>query len=146
LSSSGQQLVAGRVPGERIGTTTRTSDSSGFTTTETLIDTVTVSVVSGRTYRVTWHSSLSSTVAGDDVLARIREDSGTSGTQLSYVQVDSTSTSNRWPADVETEFTASSTGSKTFSGTMQRTAGSGTITVKSAATSPTYLYVDYIRG
>lgn len=146
MSSAGQELVAGRVPGERIATNVRTSDSSGFTTSETVIDTVTASVVNGRTYRISWHSAASSSVAGDDLLGRIREGSTTAGTQLDYVQVDITATANRWPIDLEVEWTASATGSQTFAATAVRQAGTGTITVKSAATSPTYMYVDYIRG
>jgi len=38
------------------------------------------------------------------------------------------------------------TGSKTFVGTGFRQAGTGTLTRNSSATSPSYMYVEYVGG
>lgn len=149
MSSAGQQLVAGRVPGERIATTISTAASSNVTTTETKIDTVVASLVSGRIYRITWDTGLLSSVAGDSGFVRIREDDGITGTQLQLMRINIANTGgsgSRWPARIEAEYTAASTGSKTFSATLIRATGTGNVTTQAAATYPAYLYVDYIRG
>ena len=145
MTTAGQKLVAGAVPGERIATTIRTSNSSGVTTSETSIDTVTFAAVSGRTYRITYDASVKTTVAADRFYVRIREDSS-SGTLLRYNQRYLHTNSAAWPVHVEAEWTASSTGSKTIVGTIQRAAGTGTGDIEADATNPSYLYVDYIRG
>jgi hypothetical protein len=148
MSSAGFQLVAGRIPGERLATTIRTSDSSGFTTTETVIDSVTAALVSGRTYRVRWVVAWASTVSADTVFSRLREDNLT-GTQLQLLRCALTTAAGagtRWVGAVEAEYTAVSSGNKTFVGTGVRVTGTGTITAHAASTYPIYLYVDYIRG
>jgi hypothetical protein len=134
------------VPGERIATTTVTSDSSTFTTTETEVASVTAALVSGRTYRVRYMARFGSTVAGDWLMASIREDD-TSGTVLTQDNVIlEQSAVSGWPLTVEVEYTAGSTGDKTFILTGDRVGGTGTCRLEAAATRPTYLYVDYIRG
>lgn len=147
MSSAGQQLVAGRIPGERIATASRTSASSAIGGTETQIDSITAALVSGRTYRVTWDVSytVSATASTDHFFARIREDN-TSGTQLQGCRLSATTTAQSYRQHVECEYTAVATGNKTFSLTFIRTAGAGTVTSHAAATNPTYAYVDYIRG
>lgn len=148
MSSAGQQLVAGRIPGERIMTNTRTSNSGNVTTTETTIDSVTAALVVGRTYRVRWTAAVDSSVAGDTAFVRLREDS-VSGSQLQIMRVHLPTTGGagtHWPATIEAEYTALATGNKTFVGTLVRVTGTGDIIVEAAATSPVYLYVDYIRG
>lgn len=147
MSSSGQQLVAGRVPGERIATTVRTSDGSATSsTTEQGTDSVTAALVSGRTYRITSVMHLTYTVAADRFLHRIRTDT-TSGTQLNYERdLVPSSVAGPWPSRVEAEFTASATGDQVFLGTLAREAGTGTAQARGASTNPGYLYVDYIRG
>ena len=146
-ATAGQIAEAGRIPGERIATTTVTSDSSTFTTSESAaLASVTASLVSGRTYRVRFVGRWGSTVADDQVRARLREDDAT-GTlaNFSASHLFTNSASGNDLMLVEAEFTASSTGSKTFVITGQRTAGSGSCRLDAEAAGPAFLYVDFIR-
>jgi len=142
MSSAGQQLIANRVPGERIGTTINTANSAAITTVETIVDTVTVPLVSGRTYRITWAASILGTVANDQGIARMREDN-VAGTTLQVVRFKAPTATN-YPLRMEAEFTAVATGNKTFVVCLLREVG--TLTRIGNATQPVYLYVDYIRG
>lgn len=145
-SSAGQQLTAGRVPGERIATTTETSDSSTFTTTETELLSATAALVSGRTYRVRGVFNLESSTGSDEVRVRLREDD-TSGTLLQSGDREvPTSSSFGYLTLMESEYTASATGDKTFVITGVRSSGSGTDKRGSSSARPAYLYVDYIEG
>lgn len=143
-STAGFQLVAGRIPGERIATTTVTADSAGFTTTETSLATVTAALVSGRVYRVVWVPAWEITADGP-VRATIREDN-VSGTVLGLrdTWVDNSGTATG--GYVEVLYTAVSSANKTFAGTGDVLAGGGTCNLNAATTFPTYLYVDYISG
>lgn len=142
-STAGFQLLAGRIPGERIATSTRTSNSSSFTA-ETQTDTVTAPLVSGRTYRVRVVLAPSSSVSGDVDLVRMREDNS-SGTLLQFGRVYIGSATG-YSAMLEAQYTAVATGDKTFVVTGARSSGTGNITHAAGATQPTYLYVDYISG
>lgn len=145
MSSAGQKLVAGRIPGERIATTVRTVNVGTFTA-ETSIDTVTAALVTGRIYVIRWAGALFSSVADGSARGRIREDSLV-GTQLQLRQiVTNTIASQAFPLAMEVEFTAVSTGNKTFAATCQRQTGTGNITCTAASDTPTYFYVDYVRG
>jgi hypothetical protein len=146
-STGGFQIVAGRIPGERIATTEDTSDTAGFTTTETVLSTVTAPVVAGRQYRVRFVSLIRTTVAGDDITSRIREDNST-GTERALRQ-DDIIHGGALGVHVNLEtalWTASSTGDKTFVATAVRIAGTGTISGRGATAAPRLLYVDYITG
>lgn len=146
MTSAGQQLVAGRIPGERIATTVYDTDSSNFTTSETEIASVTASLVSGRTYRVRMVTRIGTSVANDIGTPRIREDN-TSGTEMTvdYLALPNAGTAGNWYS-AEAEYTAVSTGNKTFVGTCLRGGGTGNLRREAASTRPTYIYVDYIRG
>jgi hypothetical protein len=141
---AGETIIAGKVPGERIETQVRTSDSSGVTTTETAVDTVTAAVVAGRVYRIRYVMRVNSDAANDDYRVTIREDSA-SGTQLMLVNLDIPILFREPQTVLEAEYTADATEDKTFVGTIDRIAGSGTLIAVASAVSPTYLYVDYIR-
>lgn len=146
MAAAGEIAEAGRIPGERIATTEETSASSAFTS-ETVLMSVTATLVSGRTYRVTGKVPLTSSVSNDEARAQIREDN-ISGTVLDAASGEmstgtSTTSNNIRP---ESEYTAVSTGSKTFVVTGERVAGTGNITMNAATTRKGYLYVDYIRG
>lgn len=148
MPSAGQSAIAGQVPGERLGQDIDTSDTATFTTTETVVSSVTVDLVNGRTYKVRFVGTMQSDVNGDLINARIREDNST-GTQLQLRREQSTTnTAGSGPSfDMEAEYTAVATGSKTFVATGVRGAGgTGNITCEGAATQPRYLYVDYCRG
>ena len=144
-ATAGQIAEAGRIPGERIATTVETSDSAGFTTSETQVSSVTASVVSGRVYRVRFAGGWASTAADDVVSVRIREDNS-SGTQLllRVVQIFRTGSFTSAPT-LEAEYTADATENKVFVLTGERIGGSGTCVLDAAATAPCYFYVDFIR-
>lgn len=114
---------------------TSTSSSSGFTTTETVVDTLVVSLAAGKRYRLIWDSSFLSTVAADVVLHRIREDS-VSGTGLQAYRIPLTAANVSFAAHLEAWFTATVSGEKTFVVTAVRSSGTGTITRFANATSP----------
>jgi hypothetical protein len=154
LTLRGSLLVLGRVAKadgstiSRIGTVPRTSDSSTTNTTEILVTSVTVPLVSGRTYQIRWNPGIASSVSGDTAFCRIREDS-VSGTQLQIMRGHMPVTGGagtRWPCPVEVEYTAVATGSKTFAATIARISGTGNVFVASSPTYPSYLTVDYVRN
>jgi hypothetical protein len=132
----------------RVGTTIRTSDTASVTTTETVSDSVTAFLTSGRTYAVVWVTGVTSDVAADSIFCRIREDS-ISGNILSVNRVHSPLTNgagSRWPSYNYVEFTAASTGNKTFVSTFVRASGTGNVKVTAGTTTQTYLFVEYSRG
>jgi hypothetical protein len=146
MPAAGGTVIAGKVSGERIATTIATSDSANFTTTETEVQSVVAPVVIGRIYRVMFHGSFASSVAGDALFVRIREDSLT-GTQLqSTAFTIDTTTSVGWKCTLIAEYTADATEDKTFKLTAIRAGGTGNCRIEAEADHPAYLYVDYIRG
>jgi hypothetical protein len=146
LSDAGFELLAGRIPGERIATDIDTSDSSTFTSTETEVQAVTAALVSGRIYRVRAYTRFNSSVATDTVLARLRQDNST-GTEMSTAAVDAPTnvTHGAWVM-LEAEYTAVASANKTFVLTGIRASGTGNCLREAAANRVSYLYVDYIRG
>lgn len=151
ITYRGSMLVIGAVAqtstdsvSSRVATTPRTSNSAAVTS-ETLIDSVTASLVSGRTYKVRWEAKLNSTVASDTAFFRIRENN-LAGAQLQNTRVLMGPTGTGYPAAVEAEYTAVATGDKTFVGTLARASGTGDVSVPASSSTPVYLYVDYIRG
>lgn len=144
-TSTGFQLEGGRIPGERIATDIETSNSSSFTTTEVELQTVTASVVDGRTYRVRWVAAFDSGGADNEIKAAIREDD-VSGTELQVRHITIPVTNRHIGVIVEAEYTADATEDKTFSFTGQRTTGGNSCLLHADATRPVYAYVDYIRG
>ncbi|AXH89396.1 hypothetical protein AB0N38_26170 [Micromonospora aurantiaca] len=132
----------------RVGKNTRTADSGVFTTVEAAIDSVTVPLVSGRTYRVRWNVAWAGTLAGDTVFTRLRENNVT-GTQLNIIRSEIVATGGagtRWPATIEADYTAVATGNKTFVGTGIRTSGSGNINAHAGTDFPITMTVDYVEG
>ena len=144
MTLAGETFQAGRLAAERIATNIRTTASGTFTA-ETSLQTVTAALVTGRTYRVTYRGTLQSSVGGDSARSRIREDS-VSGTQLQNYRAGLPNSGAGFTADVEAEYTAVSTGNKTFAVTGERASGTGNITASAAADGPAYLYVHYIHG
>jgi hypothetical protein len=141
---AGQTIVAGKVPGERIATAKATSSSGSIGTTETVVQTIVAPVVAGRIYKITWDGRAESSVNGDDLAYKIREDS-VSGTTLQDVAADVAIATRTWRAHIEAEYTADVTEDKTFVATLDRIAGSGNVTMFATSTQPCFLYCDYIR-
>jgi hypothetical protein len=146
MTAAGETIVAGRIPGERVATEIITADSATFTDTAVERASVTAPVVAGRTYRVVFHGSWASTVAGDTLFVRLREDS-TTGTQLnlSAFTIDST-TAAGWRQHLEGEYTADATEDKEFIISVNRVGGSGTCRLEAGDDHPTLFYVEYVRG
>lgn len=144
MSSAGQQLVAGRIPGEQIARQDATSDSATFTGTEVELQTVTAAVVSGRTYKIVYDWGCEITIDGS-VRSQVRLDT-VSGTIIGIrdTAVDASTTVNS--CRVETFWTATSTTSQTFSGTGRVTGGGGTANRNADATFPSFMYVEYVSG
>jgi hypothetical protein len=146
MAAAGDPIYAADV-NERIATMTpRVADTSTVTTTETVADTITATLVNGYRYRIRWIPGYTSSVAGDSVFLRLREDS-VSGTQMTVVRGYSPLTNgggSRWVAVVEAEYTASASASKTFVGTFNRASGTGNVNIAAGATYPTLLYIERI--
>lgn len=133
-----------RATNRRIGTTTRTSDTSASSgTTELQVDTVTGTTVTGRRYRIRWQPLYTGTVLADRFFFIIREGSGLLGTQLAFTTliVDASGTPTE-SLILECDYTATSSGSQTWTVSIRRNSGTGTMTVKGSATGPSSLIVD----
>lgn len=134
----------------RITQTDATSNASPTSgTTELAVDQVTISAVNGYRYKITWNMSFTGSVVSDTFLIRIRLGSGTGGSQLVYA-CPTIAVNSGNPATVrlilQTEWTASSTASQTFTGTVVRNSGTGTLTVTAATSALRTLSVDYVSG
>jgi hypothetical protein len=124
----------------RLTVTTATSAASATSsTTELAVDQVTKTLVSGKVYRVRWVLAWSGTVGTDVFFVLLRSGSGTGGTQLTFRSV---LISSLFGATLETFFTAGSSGSQTFTGTVRRSSGTGTMTCSGSATQPRHLTVE----
>lgn len=131
----------------RVQTSVADTDSATFTTSETIVATVTAALVTGRTYKVRAVTHIATTVANDLVTLRLNE-TDLSGTQLQSNdnrELLSTSVAGFY-FDIEGEWTAVATANKTFVVGAVRASGSGNLRREAAATRPTIMYVDYVRG
>lgn len=129
----------------RIATTNRTTTPSTFTA-ETVTDTVSADLVTGRTYGIWWFAQCQSSVANDQVGIKIREDS-VSGTILANQRAPVlVSSGTAYPIAQYVEFVAVSTANKTFVGTMVRSVGTGNITAGASANQQATIYVEYVSG
>lgn len=144
MVSAGQSARAGFMPGEEIAVNTVTADSGTFTTTETQVQSVTAALITGEVYWVHWYVHYGSSVSGDRVTFRIREDN-VSGTVLQ--EIAGNGGANHGASSVGdmmelwVRFTAAATGNKTFSCTMVRASGTGNVQLEGAATRPNYARV-----
>lgn len=142
---SGAALALAITP--RMATEVGDSDGSAVSTTETVVDQVTFNGVSGYTYRLRYVFHYQGSVANDRFLVRIRFGSTTAGGQISYgTAIIFAAATVLSPVIVEAEYTAPSTGSLTFSTTVQRSSGTGTITPRGAGTQPRLFSADYVSG
>jgi hypothetical protein len=134
------------MPGEQIAEEIITSDSAGFTTTETVVGTLVVPMVSGRRYRIWAFPKWESTVAGDRVIQRFRQTS-VSGTIEQSDNVSIPSTSNLGFGGVMSfGFNASSSGNQTFVLAGVRGSGTGTCKLGALTSRPVYLLAFYVSG
>lgn len=143
----GRSATAASVPlNPRVGTTTGTAGGGTTTaTTEGPTDQVTAAVVSGWTYRIRWYMKYTATVANDRFVLRIRTGSGVGGTELESA-VFNTGTGVTFTEVIETDWTAAATGNQTFTGTVQRVSGTGTITIQGGPTVRRSFTVDLVTA
>lgn len=145
-TSAGFQLLAGRIPGELIASSSVTADSANFTTTETVVMTVTAPVVTGRTYSIWGFPSFQSSVADDFVRAAIRQDNA-SGTRMDLSDIAIlTTTGTIWTASLFALYTADATEEKTFVVTGDRIGGTGDCRLEADAQWPAIMLVRYETG
>jgi hypothetical protein len=101
-------------PVQRIGSTVNTTATSGFAAaTETVTDTLTVPLETGKLYELLWTGNYSNTTADATLLWRIREDS-LSGTQIGSGRTIWNSTNTVSASVLRTYYTAVADGNKTF--------------------------------
>lgn len=138
----GDPVILARAPGYQVAQTAVTSDSSAITTTETVVISVTASLISGVQYWVDVDIGVQSSVATDVAFVRLREDSLT-GTERQFAQayIDETSSTVAVRERLRYQYTAGSTGSKTFVATVVRLAGTGDLRLEASGNRPSYLTV-----
>jgi hypothetical protein len=113
---------------------------------ETVVDTVTASVVAGRTYRIKWVFQWNAASASSVTLrTRIRL-TGTSGAQLTYRDSTNATTTPSEVLILEVDWTAGATGSQVFVGTAIRQAGTASSQFRGATSQSRSLTVEYAYG
>lgn len=139
-------LIVPTVPGSRIATTEKVTDSSTFGTTEVEVIAVVAALVIGRIYRVRFIGGFQSDTAGDDISVSLREgDVAGSQIQNMRVEVSAVSSTTGYQMALEREVTAGATGNQTYIASAVRVGAGGICVLKAASTRPAYLYVEYIR-
>lgn len=117
----------------RVAVANATADSAAFTTTESLILSASGFVVAGQRYACVARGNWGSTVTGDTIIDRIREDSVT-GNVLATGQLANVNTSSvGWSDMLYGEYTAAATAAKTFVLTGVRNGGTGNCLLRAGA-------------
>lgn len=147
---AGDIIEVGRIPGWLIGETIEVADSSTFTTTETVLISLTVPVVSGRTYSVDGKLRIQSTSGSinEGCQVRLREDNS-AGNELDRILITVATVAGTagYGGDLLGTFSAPSTGNKTFVVTGVRiSAAAGTQRMEGSPASPNFLRVRYESG
>lgn len=131
----------------RMGSANVVANSAGNTTTTAAsIMTLSVNVVSGKTYAVQFMGRISVGTAGDTSVVRIKTVSA-SGTDLNSTQMwGGTTDAGGFECSCYAEYTAPSTATVVFVVTLERavTGAATATTLKASATGPAYLYCDYL--
>lgn len=131
----------------RISTSVETTDSATFTTANTQIGSVVAALVSGRTYAVRLVTHIGADATGSTADVNLRENN-TAGAEIQAavgVPIPTSTAAGHYLA-IEGEYTAVSTGNKTFVAVAARNSGSANLRREAAATRPQLLYVEYARG
>jgi hypothetical protein len=131
----------------RIGAATRTSTVT-MTSVETIVDSVTVTVPSGRRHRLIWSGTTYMTAAGESYDVRIRYAAGatvtSSGTLLVSRELVCPAINAATPTTIVYEFTGVAAGQTTFGVFGVRTYGSGTVTFSASANGKAQISIDDI--
>lgn len=123
-----------------------TDQASASYAAEAVVETITVPVVAGRKYRLSYttHLLTSAIVASQQLYIRIR-DTGVGGVQITYVQhVPAVATPNIETRFLYGEWTAPSTGNQVFVATVSRQGGTATTILKGSAGQPRILSVEWL--
>ncbi len=145
MPAAGDPIYASDV-NTRVGTTEGTSDIAATSySTEGVLDTVTISAVSGKRYKIQYFTPYQGSVAADRFLVRIRTGTTIAGVQLTYDTAEIHATGGVYDLIIIAEWTASATASQSFCATANRTAGSGNLTVKGASSQTRLLTVDVVN-
>lgn len=147
---AGDIIEVGRIPGWPIGQTVSNADSATFTTTETVLLTLQVPLVAGRIYRVMSKLRVASTAGSinEGCQLRLREDNSV-GNELDrlIVVIATVAGTAGYGGDLDSNFTAVATATKTFVVTGQRiSAAAGTQRMEGSGASPNLLTVRYESG
>jgi hypothetical protein len=132
----------------RVATVSLTSDSTTWAGSESAaLITASPTLVSGFTYRITLQTTVVGSAGGlaEAAFMRIREDNST-GTQIGGANIAIPNTNGSgYPLHLATEYTAVSTGSKSFVVTGSRISGAtGTQNIAAGSARPTWFTVDLI--
>jgi hypothetical protein len=120
-----------------------TSSVGGITTTETVTDTITATLEDGCEYDIYTDMIYNCSAANSAAQIRIREDSGTSGNSLGDASIPLPLSSLYFIGALRVSYTATASGSKTFTVTCVRPgAASGTVTRYGAAGRPAHVWLD----
>lgn len=150
LRGDASWLALGRVAtahtSPRIATSVVTTSSGTFTALTQIMSVTAPQLYAGCTYKVAAYYHIASSVVNDIVSTRLRPDSiSTADIQLDFnILITSTSGVASY---IEAEYTPSTDETnKVFVLGAQRVSGTGNVSLNAAATFPSYMYVDYIRG
>jgi len=128
----------------RVGGGVRTSDVT-MTTTETLADSATVTIVAGRRYEVLWSGSYFSSAAGDSIDIRLRYAAGGSvantDTLIKALPVAEPAANHNLNGSFSFECTGIAAGQTTFGVFAVRIGGTGTVHMNASATYNVHFFV-----
>jgi hypothetical protein len=129
------------------GITPRTADAT-MTTTETLVDTFTTTILGDRRYRITWSGSYYSDAAADSVDIRLRYAAGSSVSNTSGLIKGCAYSEPAANHNLNGTFVAEKTGmlagQKTFGVFGLRTGGSGTVHLFASSVSQVHFFIEDI--
>lgn len=145
MPAAGDPIYASDI-NTRVGTTEGTADiPAAAYSSETTLDTVSISAVNGKRYQIRYFVPYQGSAAADRFLIRIRTGTTSAGVQLTYDTADIHSTGGVYDLIVIAEWTASSTAAQSFCATAARSSGAGNLTVKGASSQTRLLTVDVIN-
>jgi hypothetical protein len=131
-ASAGETIVA------PYQVTTVATESSDPFTTEAVVDTIVTSLVNGETYEIIHYGHWQSYTAADSIITRIREDDTTAGTLKTYDYVSQYLASGIYGVVMYCQYTATTTGAKSFCASGSRQVGSGSCIRYAVSSCPTY--------
>jgi hypothetical protein len=131
-----------------VARTTRTSNSSAITTTETVVDSVTFTAVAGRRCRVHWMSSIQGNTSANNIEIRLRYAAGasvsSSGTLIGGTIHTTVATNASHPIHLCRTISGIAAGQTTIGALLIVTFGAGNTTSVASANYATELWIEDI--